>query len=410
MKRLSIWVPSLLMMFVSLISYVDRNTLALLAPTILRETGLSAEEYGWIIAAFSVAYAISNPVWGVLLDRYGLRIGMFVAVLFWTVASASHSLAGGFLSFLIARAALGFGEGATFPGGLRAAQHSLPVSLRARGTALSFSGGALGAILTPLLVTPIAAEWHWRGAFLFTGLIGALWLIAWFWIGRDHENVSDIVADPEPTVSRPNWRDLRVWSFASAYAFGALPLGFVIYASSLYLSRVLGKTQIEIGAVLWLPPVGWEIGYFFWGWITDLTLQRTSPRRAYLTLFGSALVLSLPLAAVPYAGSFPFVMALLVLAMFVASGFIIVPLSYATHVFGRSNSGLIAGLGAGAWSGVVAVTMPWFGHLFDKHLYSDTFLYAALFPIAGFLLWSISYKSLSDKAFVGSKVGAKDEL
>ena len=113
------WAPAGAMLAVSLISYIDRNTLALLAPTILRETRLSGEQYGFIISAFSIAYMLANPVWGKILDRAGLRRGMTVAVSCWTVASVAHAFAGGLWSFAAARAALGFGEGATFPGGLR---------------------------------------------------------------------------------------------------------------------------------------------------------------------------------------------------------------------------------------------------------------------------------------------------
>src|SRR6478752_6784068 len=125
MQSIRVWAPTLAMTLVSLISYVDRNTLALLSPAILAETGLSAEQYGYIISAFSVAYMIGNPVWGSLLDRFGLRRGMLSAVSFWTLASAAHSFAGGLWSFGAARAMLGFGEGATFPGGLRAAAQTL---------------------------------------------------------------------------------------------------------------------------------------------------------------------------------------------------------------------------------------------------------------------------------------------
>ena len=82
------------MLAVSLISYIDRNTLALLAPTILRETGLSGEQYGFIISAFSIAYMLANPIWGKILDRAGLRLGMTVAVSCWTVASVAHAFAG----------------------------------------------------------------------------------------------------------------------------------------------------------------------------------------------------------------------------------------------------------------------------------------------------------------------------
>src|SRR5215471_3277998 len=173
------WTPAASMLAVSLISYLDRNTLSILSPTILRETGLSNEQYGYIIAAFSIAYMVANPLWGRILDRAGLRKGMTAAVSCWTLASVSHAFAGGLWSFGAARAVLGFGEGATFPGGLRTVVQTLPEKLRGRGLAVAYSGGSLGAVITPLVVTPIFKWWGWRGAFWFTGAIGAAWLLAW---------------------------------------------------------------------------------------------------------------------------------------------------------------------------------------------------------------------------------------
>jgi ACS family hexuronate transporter-like MFS transporter len=127
---------------------------------------------------------LANPVWGRWLDRFGVRAGMFAAVSLWSAASAAHAAAAGFLGFAAARAVLGFGEGATFPGGLRTVAQTLPVELRARGVALAYSGGSLGAVLTPLIVTPVAVAWGWRAAFLFTGLAGALWLLLWLAVSR----------------------------------------------------------------------------------------------------------------------------------------------------------------------------------------------------------------------------------
>ena len=147
------------MLAVSLISYIDRNTLAILAPTILRDTGLSNREYGFIISAFSIAYMLANPVWGRILDRAGLRRGMTAAVACWTAASVAHAFAGGLWSFAAARAALGFGEGATFPGGLRTVVQTLPKEKSGRGLAVAFSGGSLGAVLAPLIVTPVFQWW-----------------------------------------------------------------------------------------------------------------------------------------------------------------------------------------------------------------------------------------------------------
>ena len=133
MNTLRLWLPAVTMMLMSLLSYVDRNALALLAPTILDETHLTNEQYGIIISAFSICYTLANPTWGLWLDRFGLRLGLIASVSFWTLASVSHAFASGFWSFALARAALGFGEGATFPGALRTVVQTLPLRVRARG-------------------------------------------------------------------------------------------------------------------------------------------------------------------------------------------------------------------------------------------------------------------------------------
>src|SRR2546425_853722 len=204
------WIPTATMMLVSLISYIDRNTLALLIPTIMRETHLSAEQYGFTVSAFSIAYMISNPLWGGLLDRLGLRIGMTLAVAFWTAASMSHALASGFWSFAIARTALGLGEGATFPGGLRAVVQTLRPTEQARGIAVAYSGGSLGAIVTPIIVTPIFLKWGWRPAFLLTGAIGLEWLAMWSVVSR-RADVRDWkpAREAESSVA-PRLRDARM--------------------------------------------------------------------------------------------------------------------------------------------------------------------------------------------------------
>lgn len=377
------------MLLVSLISYIDRNTLALLAPTILKDSHLSAEQYGWIISAFSVAYMAGNPLWGRWLDRWGVRAGMLLAVAFWTAASTAHAFVAGFAGFAAARAALGFGEGATFPGGLRTVVQTLPERWRARGVALAYSGGSLGAVLTPLIVTPVYAAWGWRAAFLFTGGVGLLWLLGWSFISRRPElHAAHAPAEEKQHAGRISFTDRRLWAFMASYALGCLPLAFVIYQAPLYFARALGKSQVEIGAVLWIPPLGWECGYFLAGWLTDRLRQgRQDPLPIYRGLTLAAALLTLPLALGPRIHSFPFLLALLFWAMLVAGGNVIVSISYATHVFTTANAGLIAGLGAGSWSAFVALAMPWFGRMMDASDWQASFFAATLIPFVGFTAW-----------------------
>jgi len=103
-----------MMLLVSFISYLDRNTLAVLAPTILKETRLTNEQYGFIISAFSIAYMLGNPVWGFVLDRIGLRRGMTASVFLWTIASTLHAFVNGMFGFAAARSVLGFGKAQLF--------------------------------------------------------------------------------------------------------------------------------------------------------------------------------------------------------------------------------------------------------------------------------------------------------
>lgn len=387
------WMPTASMWLVSLISYIDRNTLALLAPTMLAELHLSAEQYGYAISAFSIAYMIGNPLWGWALDRFGLRRGMTASVAAWTLASVSHVFTRGLVGLATARAALGFGEGAAFPGGLRAVVQTLPPASQSRGLALSYSGGSLGAIVTPIVITPIAVRWGWRGAFWFTGLMGVAWLLLWRVISRAPavRDAAAAAADGSGDLRpRPRAGDRDVWAYMSVYALGSLPLAFILYGASIYLHQAVGLSQAEIGAVLWIPPVGWEIGYFVWGFVIDRALAGEpggSARRA--RVMAVAALVSLPLAATPFVSGAAATLALLFVATFAAGGFIMLAVAYATTVYSSASAALISGLGSAAWSGLVALVMPSFGRLLDQRRYGLAFAIVAACPTIGCALWMI---------------------
>src|SRR5215469_12180566 len=252
------WLPSVTMMLLTTLSYIDRNALAILAPTILRDTGLSNAEYGFVLSGFLVAYMLCNPLWGRIVDGVGVRASMTGAVVLCTLASVSHAFAGSVPGFLAARTVLGIGEGATYPGAVRVASQTLPTAKRMRGVGISYSGGSLGAIIAPLIVTPLAVTRGWRAAFWATGLMGVLWLGLWSVIARRSDLARPQVATMVESGVALRWNDRGVWAFTVLMGLSASPLGFVLYQSSLYLSSVLHRSQAVIGYVLWMPPLTWE--------------------------------------------------------------------------------------------------------------------------------------------------------
>ena len=97
------WVPCMAMAACSWLSFFHRQILGALAPTILKETGMNAQQFAGVNAYFFVAYTISNPLWGSILDYVGLRVGMLLGVAIWTAASVSHGWMAGFMGFAMAR-------------------------------------------------------------------------------------------------------------------------------------------------------------------------------------------------------------------------------------------------------------------------------------------------------------------
>ena len=402
------WAPCLAMMLVSLISYVDRSVLSILSPTILTELRLSATQYGLAVSAFSLCYTLGNPVWGYLIDRAGLYWSIALAVALWSLASGAHALVYGLGGLCMARAVLGWGEGATFPAGLSTVAETLPPEKRSMGLGLSYSGGALGAAVTPVLVGPLANAFGWRAAFLFTATLGFLWIAVWAWLRSSGRYVpasaSGRLTAAELSDARPQtapketyqeaypetwpWRskgwNRRLIATAVLYGLGAQPLAAGLYAAPLYLSRELHLSQASLGHLLWIPPLGWEIGYLAFGALAGRKSMLT--RRASL-VFAALAVLSLNAAAIPFTHSLPLVMALLFFSMFLGGGFVVLSLSQGLAAQRNAKPGFLAGTCVAAWSIAVAVIMPLIGRMFDHREYRHAFLLFALMPAIGTLLW-----------------------
>jgi MFS transporter, ACS family, hexuronate transporter len=174
------WVICALLFFATTINYIDRQVLGILAPDLQKEIGWSELDYGRIVIAFQVSYAVMMLVWGRILDRIGTKLGLAIAVAWWSLAAMGTAAARSAMTFGFARFMLGVGEAANFPASIKTVAEWFPKSERALATGIFNSGTNIGAIVAPMTVPIIAEYWGWQAAFILTGLIGFVWLGAWW--------------------------------------------------------------------------------------------------------------------------------------------------------------------------------------------------------------------------------------
>src|SRR5215204_1688317 len=204
------WVICALLFFAATINYIDRQVIGILKTTIHDEIGWSEVDYSWVVFSFQGAYAIGLLGVGRLIDRIGTRKGFSLAIIFWSVAAMGHALARTVFGFGAARFFLGLGEAGNFPAAIKTVAEWFPKKERALATGILNSGTNVGALVTPLVVPVITLKWGWRAAFIVTGSIGFIWLVAWWALYRrpeEHSSLSQseldyIQSDPPDTEVR----------------------------------------------------------------------------------------------------------------------------------------------------------------------------------------------------------------
>ncbi len=178
------WLVTGVFFLSSSINYLDRQSLATVAPLFRAEFHLNNAEYGWILAAFSVTYAAAAPFAGLLIDRIGLNRGITMAIGLWSLAGITTGFTRGLGGLVACRAWLGLAEAGGIPAAGKAMREYLAPAERALGNGLNQAAVFLGAILAPPVATWLAVRYHWRAAFVVTGVAGLLWIPVWNWIAR----------------------------------------------------------------------------------------------------------------------------------------------------------------------------------------------------------------------------------
>ncbi|MCZ7684864.1 MAG: MFS transporter [Sandaracinaceae bacterium] len=275
------WAISLVATATMAVSYLDRQVLGVLAPSVRADLGIDNEAYGWVAAAFSYAYLLATPIAGRLLERLGVRRGLLVSVIVWSLVSASHGLATSIAALFVLRLALGVSEAPLLPGAAASIARALPPAHRPRGLGVLFTGTSLGAMLAPPLAAWLAvALGSWRFGFAGVALVGLLWVPLWLAVTAPRHVRALLDAPPDASAPRPSL--LAMLKRPAVLRAGALVLAsspafaFFFLWSSLYLHDVHGVTQADVGRYLWLPPVLLDLGAVTFGFLAGATRRGTA--------------------------------------------------------------------------------------------------------------------------------------
>ncbi len=280
------WAICALLFFATTINYIDRQVFGILAPEMKKLFSWSDTDYTDIVFWFEVSYAVGLLTFGRVLDAIGTRIGLAVAMVFWSLASMLHAGMASILGFSVARFLLGLGESGNFPASIKTVAEWFPKKERALATGIFNAGSNVGAIAAPLAVPWIFINWGWQWAFIATGVIGFIWLIFWLRIFRspeEHPRLSPaelayIRSDPEETVEKVPWLSLlphrQTWAFVIAKF-----LTDSIWRWYLYLLPLFFSSQFKLDIKSFGPPFVLiyclaDVGSIGGGWLSSRLIAR----------------------------------------------------------------------------------------------------------------------------------------
>jgi ACS family hexuronate transporter-like MFS transporter len=273
--------------FATTIIYIDRAVLGLLAPVLQKDIGWNEISYGYIITAFTGAYALGLLFVGRFIDKVGTKIGYALATVVWSSAALFHALVSTVFGFGLARAFLGLGESGNFPGATKATAEWFPKKERALAFGIFNSGANVGPVIAPLVVPFIVITWGWRAAFIFTGLLGFIWIALWLWIYEIPERqkklgkqeLAYIQSDPAGIESEKTpWLQLlkyrQTWSFVIGKFLTDPVWWFYIYWLPKFFNHRYGLNLTHLGLPLIVIYSMTSFGSIGGGWLSGALIKR----------------------------------------------------------------------------------------------------------------------------------------
>ena len=378
------------------INYIDRQALSVAAPVIKKDLNLSNEDYGWIVSAFLLAYAIMQIVSGKYIDKIGTKKGFSLAVVWWSIANMLHAFGSGLLSLIGFRFLLGIGEAGNYPAAMKAISEWFPKEEKTKAVGILNMGPGLGAIIAPPLMAWLILSVGWKMAFVVTGLLGFVWLILWKWIyflPKNHPKITPeelelIQSDQEEINETSNtpwlsyFKYKEVWGLALSRFVSDGAFYFFIFWLPSYLADTKGMDLKEIGMFAWIPFLLADVGSFAGGWLGSKLMEKgfsLDASRKIIIWMGAILVI--PVLGCLYVESSFWAIALISFALFANQFKQAALFTLPIDIFPKRDAASVWGISGSAGSFGAMLFTPLIGWLVDNLSYSPVFVIVAFLHV-----------------------------
>jgi ACS family hexuronate transporter-like MFS transporter len=376
------WRILALLFLATVINYVDRQTLSVVAPVLRDEFKFSNQQYGMIVAFFQLGMMLGEFPMGMLMDRWGARRGFTFAITWWSIASAMHGMANSVLQFSALRFWLGTGECGNFSGSTKVVAEWFPPKERALGVGIFNGGTMVGSVIAPPLVVWLVHLYGWRVAFVVPSLLGLAWVLLWLKTYRP--NPERFGTATTPPTNRELLRLRQTWACILARTLAGPVMHLYVYWLPEYLYRQRGFSLKEIGLFAWVPFLFADIGSigggWFSGWLIAKGYAAHDARKISIVI---STILTGASVGVAIVQSIPMAFVLICTAMFgfmwmSATLFAIYSDLFPDGALGRITG--LTGVGNGASSMILNFAT---GIVVDKFSYVPVFAMAGLLPALG---------------------------
>jgi len=398
------WIGGLL--FAStVINYLDRQTLSVLAPYLKLQYQWNNQDFALIVIAFRVAYSVGQTLAGRLIDRIGTRKGLTITVIWYSIAAMLTSLAGGLRSFAFFRFLLGAGESANWPAATKAVAEWFPKKERGWAVALFDSGSSIGGAIAPIIVIGLYKYYGgWRPAFIITGTLGLLWLVAWRMLyhpPESHPRITEAeremilrdrseLAQEDYSDHKARWRDLiklpQTWAIIAARTMTDPVWFFITDWFAIYL-LTKGINPEQGLLAFWIPFVAADLGNFFGGGVSSWLIRRGWPvlkaRKAVVVFGGVGMTLLIPTI---FTSSLFALAALFAVSTFAYAAFSTMALVLPSDLYRSDSVATVSGMsGTGAGLGTIVSTFL-IGYVSDHYSFEPILITASWIPFLGMIL------------------------